>query len=466
MCDIMPTIAEDGNSSQGDRDSQVSAEGNTVEDMLLSILDERDRLMENFQEAQEQLSYSQNRLSELEREKDCLSRQLREKVPEVCGFLNPIVGYLFALCYQLLEREDEIQELKAERSNTRLLLEHLECLVARHERSLRMTVVKRQMSSPGGVSSEVEVLKALKSLFEHHKAMDTRLRERLRAALERAAQLEEDVRASASDRASLREQLAAALANIAASTGVILSTAASTLSIAFCLSFPHTKVTRLQRDLRESEAQREDQESRISTLEQRYLAAQHDATAAHEKANPDPSAAVSVPSTIEISELQESNIRAMRAELTQADDRLREVQAAMAETQAELQRARQRERLNEDHSARLTATVDKLLLESNERLQTHLREKMAVMEEKNQLTAELDRVRRQMESIQSERDRLVNELDRLRRQASLAESLDLPNLNRWQGGFILLMTVAESQPYSYPFHQHGGISCHTVGFAP
>lgn len=83
MCDIMPTIAEDGNSSQGDRDSQVSAEGNTVEDMLLSILDERDRLMENFQEAQEQLNYSQNRLSELEREKDCLSRQLREKIPEV-----------------------------------------------------------------------------------------------------------------------------------------------------------------------------------------------------------------------------------------------------------------------------------------------------------------------------------------------------------------------------------------------
>ncbi len=47
----------------------------------------------------------------------------------------------------------------------------------------------------------------------------------------------------------------------------------------------------------------------------------------------------------------------MKVELSQADDRLREVQAAMAETQAELQRARQRERLNEDHSARLTATV-------------------------------------------------------------------------------------------------------------
>ncbi|VDQ12596.1 unnamed protein product, partial [Trichobilharzia regenti] len=50
--------------------------------MLLSMLDERDRLMEGLRESQEQVNATRTRLNEVERERDKLHAQLSVKMPQ------------------------------------------------------------------------------------------------------------------------------------------------------------------------------------------------------------------------------------------------------------------------------------------------------------------------------------------------------------------------------------------------
>uniref|UniRef100_A0A3P8RJV3 PTPRF interacting protein alpha 1 n=1 Tax=Amphiprion percula TaxID=161767 RepID=A0A3P8RJV3_AMPPE len=512
MCEVMPTISEaegpGGGGGSGRRGSgsplQSDSEGH-FESLMVSMLEERDRLLETLRETQENLGLTQGKLHEVSHERDSLQRQLNTALPQEFAALTKEVN----VCReQLLEKEEEIAELKAERNNTRLLLEHLECLVSRHERSLRMTVVKRQAQSPAGVSSEVEVLKALKSLFEHHKALDEKVRERLRVALERCSALEEQLTISHKELAYLREQ-SSQKRGLADGTSEVNHNSENTpstngkrssdgsLSQEECgpgfgkvgelqevvdrqsadlgqmkermaamasriseleedldtarkdLIKSEDMNTRLQRDLRESMAQKEDMEERITTLEKRYLAAQREATSVHdlndklenEVANKDSLfrqtedrnrqlqeklelAEQKLQQTIRKAETLpevEAELAQRVAALTKAEERhgnieerLRQLEAQLEEKHQELLRARQREKMNEEHNKRLSETVDKLLSESNERLQLHLKERMSALEDKNALIRELEHTKKLIEESHHEKEQLLIQIETMR----------------------------------------------------
>ncbi|XP_049639314.1 liprin-alpha-2 isoform X5 [Suncus etruscus] len=440
---------------------------------------------------------------------------------------------------QLLEKEEEISELKAERNNTRLLLEHLECLVSRHERSLRMTVVKRQAQSPSGVSSEVEVLKALKSLFEHHKALDEKVRERLRVSLERVSALEEELAAANQEIVALREQnvhIQRKMASSEGSTesehleglepgqkihekrlsnGSIDSTdeTSQIMELQELLEKQNYEMaqmkerlaalssrvgeveqeaetarkdlikteemnTKYQRDIREAMAQKEDMEERITTLEKRYLSAQRESTSIHDmndklenelankeailrqmeeknrqlqerlelaeqklqqtmrkaetlpeveaelaqriaaltKSDPTSSTSSDDYQYVMEAKLQEMISIRRKAEERHGniEERMRHLEGQLEEKNQELQRARQREKMNEEHNKRLSDTVDRLLTESNERLQLHLKERMAALEEKNVLIQESETFRKNLEESLHDKERLGEEIEKLR----------------------------------------------------
>lgn len=109
---------------------------------MMNMLEDRDKLQEQLENYKVQLENAGLRTKEVEKERDMMKRQFEVHTQNLPQELQTMTRELCLLKEQLLEKDEEIVELKAERNNTRLLLEHLECLVSRHERSLRMTVMK------------------------------------------------------------------------------------------------------------------------------------------------------------------------------------------------------------------------------------------------------------------------------------------------------------------------------------
>ncbi|XP_064511632.1 liprin-alpha-2 isoform X15 [Pseudopipra pipra] len=422
-----------------------------------------------------------------------------------------------------------------------------------------MTVVKRQAQSPSGVSSEVEVLKALKSLFEHHKALDEKVRERLRVSLERVSALEEELAAANQEIVALREQNAHIQRKMAAGEGSAESEhiegmepgqkvhekrlsngsidsndeASQVVELQELLEKQNYEMAQMkerlaalssrvgeveqeaettrkelikteemnskyQRDIREAMAQKEDMEERITTLEKRYLSAQRESTSIHDmndklenelankeailrqledknrqlqerlelaeqklqqtmrkaetlpeveaelaqriaaltKSDPTSSTSSDDYQYVMEAKLQEMISIRRKAEERHGniEERMRHLEAQLEEKNQELQRARQREKMNEEHNKRLSDTVDRLLTESNERLQLHLKERMAALEEKNVLIQESESFRKNLEESLHDKERLAEEIEKLRSELDQmklrAGSLIEPTLSR------------------------------------
>uniref|UniRef100_A0A8P4G371 PTPRF interacting protein alpha 4 n=1 Tax=Dicentrarchus labrax TaxID=13489 RepID=A0A8P4G371_DICLA len=484
MCEVMPTISE-GDSAGPPRGTGGVPNGSdqeaNFEQLMVNMLDERDKLLESLRETQETLIQSQTKLQGALHERDVLQRQINAALPQEFATLTKELN----ICReQLLEKEEEISELKAERNNTRLLLEHLECLVSRHERSLRMTVVKRQAPPPSGVSSEVEVLKALKSLFEHHKALDEKVDTQTHTHQthlfkgcrlpngsidahddgSRVSELQELLDRTNKELAQSREHSATLNARLA-ELEAELTNARRELSRSEELSI---KQQREQREVR-----REDMEERITTLEKRYLAAQRETTHIHdlndklenELATKDSLHRQSEEKVRQLQEMLEmaeqrlaqtmrkaETLPEVEAELAQrvaalskaeerhgnVEERLRQLESQLEEKNQELGRARQREKMNEEHNKRLSDTVDRLLTESNERLQLHLKERMAALEDKAR-----------PERLIGEIEKLRNEIDHLKRRSGAFGDGTHP---RYTQTYLLLHTCSLS--YTHPLKYH------------
>ncbi|KAL5110524.1 Liprin-alpha-3 [Taenia crassiceps] len=526
MCDVMPTIPEDALTQAG-RDSQLSGEGGNVEDMLLSMLDERDRLMVGLKEAREELQAVQLHLRDVEKERDNLQTQLSCVVP---SDILACTRELNATKDELTQRTEEVLELKAERNNTRLLLEHLECLVSRHERSLRMTVIKRHNlaatampdnddyngnagGSSSGISSEVEVLKALKSLFEHHKALDEKVRERLKSAITRASQLEQELADLKSNHSHSEEQSPSVTlsqkhtekldvgtvtdasydAKMASLSQISLGGTSQECSLDgsenlrqritelmahSCeleqkltsssreLSRANNQISQLHSELTESENRRTEQEAKIISLDQKCLSAQREIAGAQNQTDKLRTELASrvmqlkqmeekvarLQASLEMMEHskgetgssftegnkleqqegeydlssvtqfqqqiinQRSKISTLALQLSNAQDHIKELTEQLEDSNSELVRAREREKLNEEHNERLSSTVDTLLLEANERLQSHLSERMSALQQKRDLVCEVERLRSALEEVTNAREALAKEATNLRRR--------------------------------------------------
>ncbi|CAL8385913.1 unnamed protein product [Gadus morhua 'NCC'] len=83
MCEVMPTISEDTALSQRGSQSSASDPDSHFEQLMVNMLDERDRLLDTLRETQESLVLAQQHAQDVVYDRDSLQRQLSSALPQV-----------------------------------------------------------------------------------------------------------------------------------------------------------------------------------------------------------------------------------------------------------------------------------------------------------------------------------------------------------------------------------------------
>uniref|UniRef100_A0A8D0GPL4 PTPRF interacting protein alpha 2 n=1 Tax=Sphenodon punctatus TaxID=8508 RepID=A0A8D0GPL4_SPHPU len=427
----------------------------------------------------------------------CIFKIIFVYFPPIFQEFAALTKELNACREQLLEKEEEISELKAERNNTRLPNPDLWFRQApnRHDRS--RTMARKQTPRPrsGIISYNVNHLFVIILQIVALREQNAHIQRKMASGegstesehiegMEPGQKVHEkrlsngsiDSNDETSQLGELQEllekqnyemvQMKERLAGLSSRVGEVEQEAESARKDLIKTEEMNTKY---QRDIREAMAQKEDMEERITTLEKRYLSAQRESTSIHdmndklenELANKEALLRQmeeknrQLQERLELAEqkLQQTMRKAetlpeVEAELAQRiaaltkaeerhgniEERMRHLEGQLEEKNQELQRARQREKMNEEHNKRLSDTVDRLLTESNERLQLHLKERMAALEEKNVLIQESESFRKNLEESLHDKERLADEIDKLRSEFDQmklrAGSLIEPTLSR------------------------------------
>ncbi|KAJ1065947.1 hypothetical protein K5549_013460 [Capra hircus] len=126
MCEVMPTISEaegppGGSGSQGSSSPSQPDADSHFEQLMVSMLEERDRLLDTLRETQETLALTQGKLHEVGHERDSLQRQLNTALPQRVSPLSLITLHRHAF----LQRVPAAPELVCRSAGSRHLVRFL-----------------------------------------------------------------------------------------------------------------------------------------------------------------------------------------------------------------------------------------------------------------------------------------------------------------------------------------------------